>query len=114
MHTYHIDRCMSKSKVVPFNDPLSDPSKCLEHVRELAIDTSNLSFDAPHFQKRMSERGITMRQVLSTIRKGELVDGPKKDDHGDWRIKIRRRVAGRKTQVVLVVRQKICKGVTVI
>lgn len=60
------------------------------------------------------ERDITMRQVISTIEKGELIDGPKKDKYGDWRIKLKRFVAGRKVQVVLALNSSACTVVTVI
>lgn len=102
------------TNVVPFKSPLEDPDTCLRHVRRLAEDTGNISFDVPHFRQRLEERDITMRQVIATIRKGELIDGPKKDHYGDWRVKLQRRVAGRKIQVVLAVDMHECTVVTVI
>jgi hypothetical protein len=44
-----------------------------------------------------------MRQVLDVLRLGEAVSEPKLDDYGDWRIKLRRFVAGRRVQVVVAV-----------
>jgi hypothetical protein len=45
-----------------------------------------------------------MRQVLETVRKGCAAGAPTLDQWGDWRIKLRRTVAGRKVQVVVAVK----------
>lgn len=45
-----------------------------------------------------------MRQVLETIRKGCPVGSPQLDQWGDWRIKLRRKAAGRTVQVVVAVK----------
>lgn len=89
-------------------------NELVERVRELARDSDNIEFDHPHFQKRLRERGRTMRQVLDTIRNGAGVSEPKFDQHGDWRIKLKRLVAGQRLQVVVVVKQETIVVVTVI
>jgi hypothetical protein len=48
------------------------------------------------------------------LRKGEGISGPTKDQYGDWRIKVRRYVAGRRVQVVVAVKEKEFTVVTVI
>jgi hypothetical protein len=83
------------------------------HVHQLAI-AGKLEFAHPHFQTRLQERGVSIRQVLETLRHGSLVDGPKKDNWGDWRVKMQRRVAGRRVQVVVAVKPDILDLVTVI
>jgi hypothetical protein len=60
----------------------------------------------PHLQERMAQRGKTMRDILETVRKGEGVSGPVVDKYGDWRIRMRRSVAGRRVQVVVAVRER--------
>ena len=45
-----------------------------------------------------------MRQFIETVRKGSAVGNPKLDQWGDWRIKLRRQVAGRRVQVVVAVK----------
>ena len=55
-----------------------------------------------------------MRQVLETIRKGCPVGTPKLDVWGDWRIKLRRKAAGRKVQIVVAVKADHFVVVTVI
>lgn len=78
------------------------------------MSEGKISFDQPHYKERLVERDITMRQVISTIEKGEIIDGPKKDQYGDWRIKLKRFVAGRKVQVVLALNNGKSTVVTVI
>lgn len=62
----------------------------------------------------MIQRGITMRQILEVARKGEAVSGPTLDEWGDWRIKLRRKVAGRRVQIVTAVKADLFIVVTVI
>ena len=104
--------------VVPFQpkQPSSPPSRdeLVQKVRALAKETTNLRFDHIHFQERLAKRGITMRQVLEVLRHGTGTSGPTKDDYGDWRIKSRRRVAGRRVQVVVAVKEDHLVVVTAI
>jgi hypothetical protein len=46
-----------------------------DHIRELALDSSNLSFTM-HIHKRMRERKITIACVLSALREGKIVRTP--------------------------------------
>ena len=55
-----------------------------------------------------------MRQVLEVLRKGNGLDGPTPDEHGDYRIKLKRKVAGRRVQVVVAVKETHFVAVTVI
>lgn len=82
-------------------------------VQQLAKD-SKIQFGHPHFQSRLQERKVTMRQVLDTLRNGSVIDGPKLDQWGDWRVKMQRRVAGRRVQVVVAVKDDRLDVVTVI
>lgn len=106
------------SNVVPIGQPKQKPPPSLqelvERVHALARDTENIGFLHPHLQERMAQRGKTMRDILETVRKGEGVSGPVKDGYGDWRIRLRRFVAGRRVQVVVAVREKDFSVVTVI
>ena len=102
--------------VVPFRARNVAPTRneLVERVQGLATDTRNMRVDHPHFRDRMSERGVSMRQVLEVLRKGIGVDGPTLDDCGDYRIKLKRKVAGRRTQVVVAVKETHFVVVTVI
>lgn len=102
--------------VVPFslNPAPPDLKDLAAKVRVLAKNTSNIRWDNPHVQQRMGERSITMRQALEVLRKGKEATGPTQDQYGDWRIKIKRKVAGRRVQVVVAIKEKHLEVVTVI
>lgn len=86
----------------------------VDRVRELSKDSDNFGFMNPHVQQRMKQRGKSMREVLEVLRKGEGVKGPDLDEFGDYRIKLRRCVCGKRTQVVVAVRDKDFSVITVI
>jgi hypothetical protein len=86
----------------------------VNRVHELAKDSENFGFLHPHLQERMRIRGKSMREILETLQKGEGVKGPDLDKFGDYRIKLRRCVCGKRTQVVIAVRQHDFTVVTVI
>src|SRR5579884_250259 len=98
------------ANVVPIGQPKPKPTPTLaelvERVHELAKDTGNIGFLHPHLRERMAQRGKTMRDILETVRKGEGSSGPTLDQYGDWRIRMRRFVAGHRVQVVVAVREK--------
>jgi hypothetical protein len=106
------------AEIVPIGQPKPKPpptlSELVQRVHELAKDPNNIGFLSPHSQMRMKQRGITMRLVLETLRNGEGISGPTKDQYGDWRIKMRRYVAGRRVQVVVSVKEQEFSVVTVI
>ena len=83
-------------------------------IRELAKDSRNIVFSYPHAQDRIVERKLSMRHVLESIRTGDIVHGPLKDQWGDYRVKLCRYVAGRRVQVVLAVKENHMVIITVI
>lgn len=85
-----------------------------QRAHELAMDSENIRFDAPHAQQRMGERKITIRQILEVLRNGICVSGPTDDQYGDWRIKLQRKVAGKRVQVVVAVKKTHLEVITVI
>jgi hypothetical protein len=86
----------------------------VERVRHLMQDSENIGFMNPHVKQRMKQRGKTMREILEVLKKGEGVKGPDLDEFGDYRIKIRRCVCGKRTQVVVAVRENDFSVITVI
>jgi Domain of unknown function (DUF4258) len=86
----------------------------VNHLRILAKDSDNMGFLNPHVRERMKVRGKTMREVLEVLKKGEGVKGPDLDEFGDYRIKLRRCVCGKRTQVVVAVREHDFSVITVI
>ena len=106
-------------KVVEFKAIIEDesPPSLLElvaRVHELAEVSGNIGFLHPHLRERMQQRGKTMRDILEVLTKGEGVWGPQKDDYGDYRIKMRRCVSGKRVHVVVAVRQSDFTVITVI
>ncbi len=83
-------------------------------VRAMSTEGDFMRYDHSHFQLRLTERKLNMRQVLETIRKGLPVGHPRLDEWGDWRIKLKRRAAGRTIQVVVAVKTDHFVVVTVI
>jgi hypothetical protein len=80
----------------------------------MSLESERMRFKSPLVQIRLRERKLNMRQVLETVRKGNHVGAPALDQWGDWRIKLRRKVAGRKVQVVVAVKTSHFEIVTVI
>jgi hypothetical protein len=110
---------MEENRVVPFrpksvSEPTPSAAALEDRVHWLAKDSANLRFDSPHFQARLALRKVTMRQVMETLRQGSVIDGPTKDEWGDWRVKLQRRVAGRRVQIVVAVKERHLCVVTVI
>jgi len=83
-------------------------------LRALAMQSTNMRMDHPHLRERLALRSITMRQMLEVIRVGEANDGPRLDAYGDWRIRLCRKVAGRRVQVVVAVAETYFVPITVI
>jgi hypothetical protein len=96
--------------------PRKEPTllELVARVREIAKNSSNVGFDHPHVKQRMVQRGKTMREVIETLEKGEGVKGPDKDAYGDYRIKLRRCVCGKRTQIVVAVRESDLTVITII
>lgn len=100
-------------EIVPF--PAIPSADFLQRkIAELSQDSGNIEFDHPHFQSRMQSRNLSMRQVLECLREGIVIDGPKKDKWGDWRIKVQRYVAGRRVQVVVAYKVTLVVVITAI
>ena len=105
------------SKVIAFPVPEMPPptrQELLARVRALVLLPDRMHMDEPHFRLRLWQRKVSMRQVLEVIKSGEVTDGPRLDEYGDWRIKIVRKVAGRRVQVVVAVSETYFTPVTVI
>jgi hypothetical protein len=100
------------TKVVPFEQAPS-AERLVERIRSLAMESANLRYSPKHFKERLDSRQISMRQVLETVRRGEPVGAPRKDEFGDWRVKLKWHSAGRKVQVVVAVQPAALVIVTV-
>lgn len=98
---------MSDSPIVPFSRARAEtPSadELVSRVQSLALaDSLNIRMSEPHFKQRMRERGINVRLVMEVLRSGRAVGRPDLDEFGDWRIHMRRKVAGQRVNVVVAV-----------
>lgn len=98
---------MTDPPSVPFRKAWAEAQSAeqlVSRVQSLALaDTLNVRMNAPHFQQRMMERGINIRLVLEVLRTGRAVGRPEQDAFGDWRIRMRRKVAGQRVTVVVAV-----------
>ena len=97
---------MTAASLIPFPNArrtASSAARLAERVHALAADSFNVRMGEPHFRESMTKRGIDMRSVLEVLRTGRAVGAPELDEYGDWRIKLRRRVAGRRVHVVVAV-----------
>ncbi|MEO9168656.1 MAG: DUF4258 domain-containing protein [Aestuariivirga sp.] len=83
--------------------PPSD-QQLVPRIRALVGTAGGMRWDHKHFQQRMKERDLNMRQVLETIKEGAPMGPPTQDEWGDWRVKLRRVVAGRLVRVVIAVK----------
>lgn len=104
------------AKIVPLR-PKPQPMPSREELVARAhahAKGGKIGFDSPHVQLRMSQRGLTMRQVIEVAKSGHGVSGPTRDQWGDWRVKLRKVVAGRRVQIVVAVKQDETVVVTVI
>jgi len=91
------------ANIIPFGS--GPTAKFLEkRVKELAADSGNIRFQSFHVKERMDERNLNMRQVLECLRNGSRAGDPIKDEYGDWRLKLRMLVAGRRVQVVVAIK----------
>ena len=55
------------------------------------------------FELKMLERDFTMTQVMETIEGGVINQGPTRDEYGEWRCRVKRRVAGHLVRVVVAI-----------
>ena len=94
------------SSVIPFHKekPNSPPDDLVGRVQTLSMADSLNVHITEHCRDRMLEREIAMRSVLEVLRHGRSVGPPKLDEEcGDWRIEMRRKVAGQRVHVVVAV-----------
>lgn len=87
------------AKVEPF--PMT-PEAMLRRIRELAAVDTNVRFTA-RARRRMVERGILIRQVVTVLRHGVIVEGPALNIRGNWQCTLRRVAAGEEIHVAVAI-----------
>lgn len=89
-------------------------TRALQIVREAAKDSARVFLTA-HAQKRMSQRHITLVQVLRALRLGRLREGPARDTmKGGWKCTVEHYSAGDSVGVAVSIESIQSTGVTVI
>jgi hypothetical protein len=106
-----IDLTSHRKKLVGLSKPTL--RELTTRLRVLAKDSKNMGLPHPHLKQRMRQRGKTIRDVLETVKKGEPIGGPTLDQYGDWRIRLRRCVSGKRTQIIVAVRDADFSVITV-
>ena len=74
----------------------------IDRVRELAVSTNKINWTT-HFLERADEREITLRQVITVMRRGELAEDPVRDEYGGWKVTLKRHCAGQLVRVVVAI-----------
>ena len=87
------------AKLVPM--PLND-ANALKLLREIAADSSRVVV-LKHAAARMAKRHITLPMVLDCLRGGSVEEPPALDQHGNWKLTVWRRVAGKDLRVAAAI-----------
>jgi hypothetical protein len=83
------------ANVVPF---LSSPA-AEELIHQLAREDRFVI--EPDCIPKMRVRRFDAREVMTTLTQGSINQGPRRDECGDYRCRIRKRVAGRLVRVIV-------------
>lgn len=86
--------------VILFNN-LSE-NNALRKLRELAENSSKVLF-SDHAVKRMKQRKITRPQVICCLKHGQIEEGPYRNTHGAWQMRLSVKAAGEIINVVAVI-----------
>jgi hypothetical protein len=89
------------AEIIPFGYPRPF---ALERIRTLTAQDQFVI--EPKFKSTIIERGITMPVVRLVLLEGSINQGPERDDYGDWRCRVRKRVAGRLVRVVVAIHEE--------
>lgn len=95
------------AKVVPFRQGLKRSDRLTLHdarilIRRLAQGSKNV-FVVSHGRKRMGERGISRRQIMTCLQKGAITEGPSRNTHGNWQVNVSRLAAGEEITCVVAI-----------
>jgi hypothetical protein len=85
-----------------------------KRLRELAADASNIVLITLISKSLSRARGLSLRHAFECLRAGEIVDGPRLDNYGAWRVKVLARIAGRRIQVVVAYKGDHFDAITII
>lgn len=85
------------NKIIPIKMNDVDALKILHECR---LNDSKI-FISAHARERMTERGITFKQILTCIEKGVISESPYRDVKGDWRCNVEHYTSGNVVTVAI-------------
>lgn len=74
----------------------------LKVLREIAQDSARVIF-TDHAQKRMRKRKVSPMQVLTCLQRGIVSEPVALDVHGNWKLTVAHRVAGKDLNVAVAI-----------
>ena len=92
---------MGMVNIIPIR--LND-TNALRIVREIAKDSANV-YVLAHAKTRMSQRSITLKQVLCCLRSGHICESAHLDIKGDVRLTMRHLNAGDEVHVAIALKK---------
>lgn len=87
------------AKIIPFNPNRLSRPQAEALIHRLAEEGKFVI--EPVFKVKARERDFSMKQVLETMKKGSVNQGPEVDECGDIRCRIKKRFAGSLVRVVV-------------
>lgn len=93
------------TEIVVFPEAKLTLEEVVKKVHEISQNSANVYLDNSHVKKNKRERLVTNKQIFDVLQYGVGIDGPYLDEHGDWRIKLKKFTCGRKVQVVIALKK---------
>ena len=84
--------------------------KLLTYIRAAARSSENIVFIPPPNKKSMAGM-MSFRRGLVCLQKGEIVGKPKRNEHGDWELRLSRPAANASDELRVIVE---CEGATIV
>ena len=101
---------MRSAKVLQM--PVSDVT-LRKRIAQIAVRSENVLLTS-HARDRMRKRGVTLPQILATLRKGQVVEPAHLDIRGNWKCTLERVCAGERIKVAAAVQDRDGEKVVVI
>ena len=86
-------------------DPLPlrmNDATALKVLREIAGDSANVIFTS-HARQRMRQRKVSPVQVMACLQRGIVAEPVALDMHGNWKLTVSHRVAGKDLDVAVAI-----------
>ncbi len=74
----------------------------LKLLREIAQDSANVIF-TDHARQRMRQRHVTATQIIACLQRGIVSEPVALDLHGNWKLTVTHRAAGRDLNVAVAI-----------